>query len=275
MTFALIAYASATLAFLALNLLLLISRRGDPFGYRLSVASALSALWAGTAAIAELTPFENASPIIAALEIVRDAGWLTLLTGAFAQRLPRWLVLLVQVAWIGLLVGQVLQWAQPGVQLTRGGLVLAILGLVLVEQIYRYAGVGERDWLRYLLFGVGGQFAFDLFLYAQSQLMGAIDRTAWSLRGAAMVLAVPVIVLAARRSVASSASVFISRHVVFYSTAFAAVGIYLLAMAIGGYYVRYVGGNWGDALQLLFLLGAAAVLGALYYFFVQRPAARR
>ena len=199
------------------------------------------------------------------MEIVRDAGWLTLLTGAFAQRLPRWLVLLVQVAWIGLLVGQVLQWAQPGVQLTRGGLVLAILGLVLVEQIYRYAGVGERDWLRYLLFGVGGQFAFDLFLYAQSQLMGAIDRTAWSLRGAAMVLAVPVIVLAARRSVASSASVFISRHVVFYSTAFAAVGIYLLAMAIGGYYVRFVGGTWGDALQLLFLLGAAAVLVSLLW----------
>jgi putative PEP-CTERM system histidine kinase len=265
MTFALIAYASATLAFVALNLLLLISRRGDPFGYRLSIASALSALWAGTAAIAEFTPFENASPIIAALEIVRDAGWLTLLTGAFAQRLPRWLVLLVQVAWIGLLVGQVLQWAQPGVQLARGGLVLAILGLVLVEQIYRYAGVGERDWLRYLLFGVGGQFAFDLFLYAQSQLMGAIDRTAWSLRGAAMVLAVPVIVLAARRSVASSTSVFISRHVVFYSTAFAAVGIYLLAMAIGGYYVRFVGGTWGDALQLLFLLGAAAVLVSLLW----------
>jgi putative PEP-CTERM system histidine kinase len=143
--------------------------------------------------------------------------------------------------------------------------VLAILGLVLVEQIYRYAGVGERDWLRYLLFGVGGQFAFDLFLYAQSQLMGAIDRTAWSLRGAAMVLAVPVIVLAARRSVASSASIFISRHVVFYSTAFAAVGIYLLAMAIGGYYVRFVGGTWGDALQLLFLLGAAAVLVSLLW----------
>jgi len=265
MTFALIAYGTATFGFLALNLLLLLSRRDDPFGYRLSVASALSAVWAGTTAIAELTPFANAAPIVDALEIVRDAGWLTLLTGAFARRLPRWLVVLVQVASLGLLVGQVLQWSQPGVQLTRGGLLLAILGLVLVEQIYRSGGVGERPWLKYLLFGVGGQFAYDLFLYAQSQLLGAIDRTAWSLRGAVMVLAVPVIVLAVRNSVASSASVFISRHVIFYSTTFAAVGIYLLAMAIGGYYVRYVGGAWGDALQLVFLLGAAAVLVSLLW----------
>jgi putative PEP-CTERM system histidine kinase len=265
MTFALIAYGTAALGFLALNLLLLISRRGDPFGYRLSVASAVSAVWAGTAAIAEFTAFGNAVAVVDALEIARDASWLALLIGVFARRLPPWLVVLVRVAWIGLLAGQILQWTHPNVQLTRGGLVLAFLGLVLVEQIYRSSGVGERDWLRYLLFGVGGQFAYDLFLYAQSQLFGAIDRTAWSLRGAVIALAVPVIVLAVRNSVASGASIFISRHVIFYSTAFAAVGVYLLAMAIGGYYVRYVGGTWGDALQLVFLLGAAAVLVSLLW----------
>jgi len=265
MTFAFIAYSAATLAFVALNLLLLISRRGDRFGHRLSVASALSALWAGMAATTEISPFEGGAATVAALEIVRDAGWLMLLTSAFSGRLPRWLVLWVQIAWIGLFVAQILQWSQPQIELTRGGLALAIIGLVLVEQIYRYARVGERDGLRFLLFGVGGQFAFDLFLYAQSQLLGRIDRTAWSLRGAAMVVAVPVIVLAVRRSVASSASIFVSRHVVFYSTTFAAVGIYLLAMAIGGYYVRFVGGTWGDALQLLFLLGAAAVLVSLLW----------
>jgi putative PEP-CTERM system histidine kinase len=265
MSFALIAYGAAALGFLALNLLLLIGRRGDPFGHRLSVASALSALWAGTVAIAEFTPFENAIPITDALEIARDAGWLALLTGVFARRLPRWLVLLVYVAWISLLGGQFLQWAHPDTQLTRGGLILAFLGLVLVEQIYRYAGVGERHWLKYLVFSVGGQFAYDLFLYAQSQLLGAIDRSAWSVRGGVLVLAVPAVVLAARKSVASNASVFISRHVIFYSTAFAAVGTYLLAMAIGGYYVRFVGGTWGDALQILFLLGAAAVLVSLFW----------
>jgi hypothetical protein len=74
MTFALIAYGTATLGFVALNLLLLIRRRGDPFGYRLNLASALSAVWTGAVAIAESTPFDNATRIVDALEIVRDAG---------------------------------------------------------------------------------------------------------------------------------------------------------------------------------------------------------
>jgi putative PEP-CTERM system histidine kinase len=183
----------------------------------------------------------------------------------FARRLPRWFVILVQVAWVSLFVAQVLHWSYPAVQMTRGGLALALLGLVLIEQIYRNAAVSERDWVKYLLFGVGGQFAYDLFLYAQSELLGAIGASAWSVRGVAVLLAVPLIVLAVRNSVASSASIFISRHVIFYSTALAAVGTYLCAMAAGGYYVRFVGGIWGDALQLLFLLGAAGVLLSLLW----------
>ena len=265
MTLALISYATAALGFLALNVLLLIGRRGDPFGYRLSVASAISSLWAGAAAIAVLTPYSPAAPIVDVLEVARDAGWLFLLTGIFARRLPRWLAILTQVACLSLFVAQVLHWAHPAMQITHGGLALALLGLVLTEQIYRNAGVGERDWLKYLLFGVGGQFAYDLFLYAQSELLGAIDPTAWSVRGAAVVLVVPAVVLAVRKSVASSASIFISRHVIFYSTALAAAGIYLCAMAAGGYYLRFVGGTWGDTLQLLFLLGAAAVLVSLLW----------
>jgi putative PEP-CTERM system histidine kinase len=263
MNLASIAYGAAALGFLALNVLLLIGRRGDPFGYRLSLASALSALWAGAAALAAFTSFTGTAPIVDALEVARDAGWLSLLTGVFARRLPRWFVILVQVAWVSLFVAQVLHWSYPAVQMTRGGLALTLLGLVLIEQIYRNAPVSERDWLKYLLFGVGGQFAYDLFLYAQSELLGAVGPSAWSVRGVAVVLAVPLIVLAVRNSVASSASIFISRHVIFYSTALAAVGMYLCAMAAGGYYVRFVGGTWGDALQLLFLLGAAGVLLSL------------
>jgi putative PEP-CTERM system histidine kinase len=265
MNFATIAYGAAAFAFVALNVLLLIGRRTDPFGHWLTLASALSALWAGAAAFAALNAFSSAAPVVDALEVARDAGWLLLLTGAFARRVPRWLAILAQVAWVSLLVAQLLHWTYPTVQMTLGGLALALLGLVLMEQIYRNSAVSERDWLKYLLFGVGGQFAYDLFLYAQSELLGAVDATAWSVRGAALVLAVPMIVLAVRQSVASSASIFISRHVVFYSTALAAVGIYLCAMAAGGYYVRFVGGTWGEALQLVFLLGAAAVLVSLLW----------
>jgi len=265
MNLAVIAYGCAALGFLALNALLLIGRRGDPFGYRLSLASAVSAVWAGAAAIAALAPFRSGLAIVDVLEILRDAGWLLLLTGVFARRLPRWLAVVAQVACVTMLVAQTLHWMHPTAQMIRGGLALAFLGLVLVEQVFRNAVVGERDWLKFVLLGVGGQFAYDLFLYAQSELLGEIDSLAWSVRGVVLVSAVPVIVLAVRNSVTSSASIFISRHVIFYSTALAAVGIYLCAMAAGGYYLRFVGGTWGDALQLVFLLGAAAVLVSLLW----------
>src|SRR5204862_253178 len=62
------------------------------------------------------------------------------------------------------------------------------------------------------------------------------------------------------RMPASEVRVFVSRHVVFYSSAFVAVGLYLSLMAIGGYYVREHGGSWGNALQVVFLGGAAAIL---------------
>jgi putative PEP-CTERM system histidine kinase len=260
-----VAYGAAALGFLALNVLLLSGRGGDPFGLRLSVASALSCLWAAGTAVAIVAPFPGAEPIIDVLEIARDTGWLILLTGAFTRRLPLWFAILVQVLGVSLLVAQALHWTHPGVQMRTGGLALALVGLVLVEQVYRNSAVSEHVWLKYLLFGIGAQFAYDLFLYAQAELVGAVHSSAWALRGAVATLSVPCIVLAVRRSVRSSASIFISRHVIFYSTALAAVGIYLVAMATGGYYVRFVGGTWGDALQLVFLLGAAAVLVSLLW----------
>ena len=274
MNLATLGYGAAALAFVALALLLLVGRRGDPFGYRLAFAAVLSALWAGAAAVAGRAGFANFVPIAATLEIARDAGWMVLLIGVFPRRVPRWLSIVVQVSCVALFAAQVIAWSAPEAQVTHGGLTLAFLGLVLVEQIYRNAGVRERDWLKYLLFGVGGQFAYALFLYAQSELLGTIHHTAWSLRGVLVALAVPPIVLAVRGSVASNASIFISRHVIFYSTAFTAVGTYLVAMAVGGYYVRFVGGDWGDVLQLLFLLGAVAVLISLLWSGTLRRRAR-
>jgi putative PEP-CTERM system histidine kinase len=58
-------------------------------------------------------------------------------------------------------------------------------------------------------------------------------------------------------------NVFVSRHVVFYTTSFMVVGAYLLLMAFGGYLIRLYGGTWGRAAQLVFFVGAGAVLLAL------------
>jgi putative PEP-CTERM system histidine kinase len=57
--------------------------------------------------------------------------------------------------------------------------------------------------------------------------------------------------------------VFVSRHVVFYTTSFMVIGGYLLLMAFGGYLINLYGGTWSRAAQLVFLFGAGAMLLAL------------
>ncbi len=52
----------------------------------------------------------------------------------------------------------------------------------------------------------------------------------------------------------------LSRGVVLHSTALLVSGIYLLAMAAAGYYVRFFGGSWGRMLQVAFVFAALLVL---------------
>src|SRR5688572_14355868 len=116
------------------------------------------------------------------------------------------------------------------------GLLMAFAGLVATEQVIRTAPVEQSQVARLCAIGIGGQFTYDLFLFSQAQLLGAVDPGAWALRGAlAAVLLVPF-TLGVWRMPASEPRVFVSRHVVFYTTTFVAVGLYLCLMAFGGYY---------------------------------------
>ena len=62
-----------------------------------------------------------------------------------------------------------------------------------------------------------------------------------------------------------SASLAVSRRVVFHSVALFGSAIYLLAMGLAGYYLRYLGGSWGTVMQVTFLFGALILLGAMLF----------
>ncbi len=51
---------------------------------------------------------------------------------------------------------------------------MSLLGLILLEQVYRNAREGGRYALKFFVIAVGVMFAYDLFLYSQAQLL---DRT--------------------------------------------------------------------------------------------------
>jgi putative PEP-CTERM system histidine kinase len=262
-----ISYGLAAAAFLLLSLLLLTSARERSPGMRVIAAALITAAWAAAfavgAALASLPPFAAYM-----LEMLRDAAWLVALVELNRAIMPLRLVWLARGLSAGLLaLGPLLLVADPSAYLdasawplVRGGLVMAIFGLVVLEQLYRNAGASTRWALRPLLTGMGLLFAYDLYLYSQAELFKGIEPEAWAARGMVDMIAVPLLAIAARRSPDWSLDVFVSRQAVFYAGTCLAAGVYLMGIAAVGFTIRSVGGVWGGAVQIVFIAGAIAVL---------------
>jgi putative PEP-CTERM system histidine kinase len=146
-----------------------------------------------------------------------------------------------------------------------GQLLYAVLGLALVEQLYRNTPIELRWGIKYLCFGLGAQFAFDFYLYTDALLFHRLDSSIWSARGFVNAMVIPLIGVTAARNPDWSLPVFLSRRMVLHSTTLLSAGLYMLLMALAGYYIKLYGGEWGGVLQIAFLFGAIIVLVALLF----------
>ncbi len=268
-----VGYALVAVGFLMFGLMSALSWRGKVLGVRLIVASLMSALWSGTIAVGAYQG-SVAFTWIHLTEILRNIAWLWFLSGISRELLPPLLKLCLRVVCGVALAVALFWWWLPALGLPAwsplrllsiSGLALSFLGLVVLEQLYRNAHAAAQGALRYLIVGLGAMFIYDLYMYAQVELLRGMHTNEWMVRGLVNALALPSIVIAARRSSEWSVDIFISRQVVFYTAAFSAVGLYLLLMAAGGYYVRTVGGTWGSAAQLVFLVGAGIALLSMIF----------
>jgi len=276
MNIASLSYGIAAGAFFLLSLLLLTSWRGRLQGGLLAVATLVTALWAAAIMAAQAGMiYMKLSAII--LEVLRDLLWALFLIklinpqpgwkGLWLGRVRWWSVglVLLGIMLISLIIYSFFQ-AKPldatvGIDAQIiGHLALAVIGLVLVEQLFRNTRIESRWAIKYLCFGVGGLFAYDFFLYSDALLFKRIDIDLWQARGLINVLVVPLIAVSAARNPEWSLNVFVSRRIVFHSTAVLGAGVYLLAMAAGGMYVRIYGGTWGHVAQAVFLFGSLVVL---------------
>jgi putative PEP-CTERM system histidine kinase len=274
-----IGYGIAAAAFMLLAVLMMVSWRGRPQGVYLISASVITGAWALLLAGQAFVGRSPMLPLYVA-ETLRNGAWLYALCSIAANNAPRGLIRLARAAPIlALLAIPVLSFLEnrgvtvlpPELLLSRMGLATSLLGLILLEQIYRNSGEAARDSLKYFVCGVGALFAYDLFLYSQAELLRGIMADAWNARGAIIAFAAPLTAIAVPRQPQWSLDVFVSRQAVFYTTTFMGVGAYLLLMAAGGYYVRQFGGNWGRLGQIVFFGGALLVLVLL----VGSPVLRR
>ncbi|HFD13550.1 MAG TPA: PEP-CTERM system histidine kinase PrsK [Crenotrichaceae bacterium] len=144
-----------------------------------------------------------------------------------------------------------------------GQMVVAICGLVLVEQIHQNVKPKHRWWIKHLCLAAGFMFAYDFYLYADALLIGQINPSLWDARGATFALLSPFFIIAAARNRTRAVSVQFSRKLVFHSTALIATGVYLLVMGTAGHYIAISGKHWGPVAQIIFLVGAILVLVVL------------
>ena len=267
----LVASASYGLGAVAFAVLALACRRSGNSDLRLQYPAAITSVWALFAA--GQAWLDVGRELVALLEMGRNLAWLWFLwhgvkrlRGADPFDSPGLAGLGHGLVLIGVAAlftqGAALLW--PG---RLGGLMayvlipnlMAIFGMVLVEQFYRNAPPQERWGIKFLCLALGGLFAYDFYLYSEAMLFGGVSPDTWAARGAVNALLVPLLWISVRRRL-DNRPLAISHRMAFHSVALVGAGIYLMLMAAAGYYLRIVGGDWGTVLQTVFLFGAIALL---------------
>lgn len=273
------ALAAAAYALLAGYLLFLgrAWRRGvRPVALLITVV--LSAFWGALTSVAAAALNPLFAPAAALFDLLRHAAWYTFV-----------LLLLVPQGKLRALLAQQALWAPVACALLVVGgfalqistaldliaadlgwrawllqrLAMPLVALLLIEQLLRTVSEDSRWHIKPLCLGLGAQFAFDVYLFADALMFGRIDEDALIVRGVVHALSVPLLAVAALRSRDWTSRIRLSQKAVFHSATLLIAGLYLLFMAGVGYYVRYFGGSWGRALQLALVCAAILVLGML------------
>lgn len=281
-----ITYFGSALAYLLLALLVLTRWRHRPNSAWMLTASLLTVAWAVYLALLSWQFDSNTAMTGGLFEIGRNAGWFALLLSILAtasggdqgsssgaqspgsaKALRIWIGSTVGFLLLATLVF-VLPAAVQGIQLWRSLAILsmAVVGLVLVEQVYRNTPPQRRWQIKFLCLALGGIFAFDLFLYADLVLFQTLESPTWQARGVVSAIVTPLIGIAfSRRLAQQPGDALVSRSLLFHTTALMGSGLYLLAIGIAAYFLRQLEGDLGTLLQIGFLFGAILLLALVLF----------
>src|SRR5690606_14742350 len=83
-------------------------------------------------------------------------------------------------------------------------------------------------------------------------------------RGYIYAALIPFLILAIRRVKNWGVEIYISRDVVLHSTLLMVAGAYLLLMALVGYAVKYLGGEWDATIQVVLIFLSLTLLATLF-----------
>lgn len=274
-------YLAASLSFALLAALLVMHWRVKPLGPSLFVACSVTAVWAAATALSTVSALASLA-LLQLIELVRNASWLFFLLQLLGLqshgtpwliRARRWrriffpalTIVLALVLLRPLLPPQLASGAGYDELIAALWLIQAVLGLLMIEQLFRNATAAERWSIKYLCLGLGVVFSYDFFMYSETLLFRQMDSALWQARGLVSAVVTPLLAVAIGRNSNWRVNLHVSRHVIFHTVTLMGAGLYLLGMALTGYLIKYLGGSWGSVLQMSFLAAAAALLLSLLF----------
>jgi putative PEP-CTERM system histidine kinase len=270
----------AAAAFAAFALLLVVGRRAGGHQRLLLIACAATVLWSSSAALQGWRLLGlDVSQLAPLLETLRTTAWLVFLLALVSPaRAPKsYQVLVATLALLQIVAGALADGGAAAWPAGRAGaglasmgaiavsLLLAVIGIHLVEQLFRATPERERWGIKFGCLALGTLFVYDFYLYSDALLFRRIQPDIAAARGFVDALCVPLLAITAARNPGWQLGLAVSRKMMLRSAALVGCALYLLAMAAGGYYLRSVGGAWGPVMQLACLSGAGLLLAGMLF----------
>lgn len=140
--------------------------------------------------------------------------------------------------------------------------VFAVIGLILIEQLYRNTPLNQRWNIKYICLSLAALFLFNLIVYSKSLLYKHLDMPLWQSRGILNALMVPLLAISLPRLDLPSFNTAhsVPRKTIFYSTILFGCGAYLILMSATGYYLKQANAEWGETIQTVFIFLAVLLL---------------
>ena len=272
-------YLSASIAFTLLIPLVLSGFKKNLLSVPLLVAIVTSIVWTGyTAFTLQSEIFFTADSL--PFETLRNAAWYLFLAAIIIKKQlnesytlllksgATYVVFLLTALVFFLEINPDFQTflnQRPNIDLRLfAHVVFAIIGLILIEQVYRNTFSEQRWSIKFLCLGLGSLFIVDFILYSKSLLFTTLDTSLWNSRGIIHVLVTPMLAISILRLLENHTVLTVSRKLVFHTTILFGSGLYLILMSVAGFYIRDYGGSWGGMAQTTFIFLAVLLLLVLF-----------
>ncbi|MGJ8680344.1 XrtA/PEP-CTERM system histidine kinase PrsK [Paraglaciecola sp.] len=260
-----IGYAICSVGYAFLLLLLLTVRKAGLAKYLLILATGSTCVWSiapffiPAMSVEQLLLFDN----------IKNVFWLLFLASCLKgyfktladviSRVDTWLILSLPIIAIMLLVFGIHDKQLQFLLQT----IIALEVLVLLEVIYRQSG--ENAWaFKPLILYLAATSIFEFVTFTNALMVEQIHPSYVMARGYVYTVFIPFLILAIRRVKTWGVEIYISREVVMHSTLLMVAGAYLLIMALMGYVVQYLGGEWSTAIQIVLVALSLALLASLF-----------